>query len=86
MAGVIKESSLTIDNEEATNAAVTARVQAEAAATASVTAQGKSEAASTAAVTAQGRAEAAARGRLRKRKIKHAKCALRRERSLQRLC
>ena len=26
------------------------------------------------------------RGRLRKRKIKHAKCALRRERSLQRLC
>ena len=25
-------------------------------------------------------------GRLRKRKIKHAKCALRRERSLQRLC
>ena len=28
----------------------------------------------------------AKRGRLRKRKIKHAKCALRRERSLQRLC
>ena len=30
--------------------------------------------------------DGALRGRLRKRKIKHAKCALRRERSLQRLC
>ena len=30
--------------------------------------------------------QAVERGRLRKRKIKHAKCALRRERSLQRLC